>query len=68
MTCPATRAAAATVARVDSCEVPTDDERRGSNCLADRLQEAYTVALTPEARQSLDAVDRRVAVSRKGGP
>jgi hypothetical protein len=58
----------ALIARVDKFtahRATTGDERRWSNILADRLQEAYIVALTPEARRSLDAVDRRVAVSQK---
>jgi hypothetical protein len=56
------------IARIDkfaAYRATTSHERRWSNILADRLQEAYTVALTPEARRSLDAVDRRVAVSQK---
>jgi hypothetical protein len=43
----------------------THEEHVWAACLSDRLDGAFRDALTPQARASLAAVDRRLDISRK---
>jgi hypothetical protein len=62
------RSLAALVRRVDKFSqhrASTADEWTWANRLADALEKAYCLSLTPAAQASLDAVDARCAAARK---
>ena len=62
------RSVRALVARVDRYgqhRASTADERRWANVLADDLERAYRVALTPQAVARLALADRKASIAQK---
>jgi hypothetical protein len=59
------RALIAKVDKFSAHRARTREEVRWANCLADALERALNAAMTPAARASLEAVDRRRALSQK---